>query len=69
MWEAWEVRSALDRLTEDERSIVHATHYRGLTHEQTAEELGIPIGTVKSRSHRAHKRLAVLLAHLREASA
>ena len=38
-------------------------------HEQTADELGIPVGTVKSRSHRAHKRLAVLLAHLREASA
>lgn len=69
MWEAWEIRSAIDRLTEDERVIVEATHYRGLTHEQTADELGIPVGTVKSRSHRAHKRLAVLLAHLREASA
>jgi RNA polymerase sigma-70 factor, ECF subfamily len=69
MWEAWEVRSALDRLPEDERNIVEATHYRGLTHDQTAQELGIPIGTVKSRSHRAHKRLAALLAHLREASA
>ncbi len=69
MWEAWEVRSALDRLADDERSIVRAIHHRGLTHQQTAEQLGIPIGTVRSRSHRAHKRLAVLLAHLREASA
>jgi RNA polymerase sigma-70 factor, ECF subfamily len=69
MWEAWEVRSALDRLSRDERVIIEMTHYRGLTHEQAAEELDIPVGTVKSRSHRAHKRLSVLLAHLREASA
>jgi len=69
MWEAWEVRSALDKLTEDEKTVIEATHYRGLTHEETAEQLGIPVGTVKSRSHRAHRRLAELLAHLREASA
>jgi RNA polymerase sigma-70 factor (ECF subfamily) len=68
-WEAWEVRSALDELTDDERDIMRATHYLGLTHEETAERLGIPVGTVKSRSYRAHKRLAGLLAHLREASA
>jgi RNA polymerase sigma-70 factor (ECF subfamily) len=68
-WEAWEVRSALDELTEDERAIMRATHYHGLTHEETAERLGIPVGTVKSRSYRAHKRMAGLLAHLREESA
>ena len=69
LWEAWEVRSALEKLTEDERSVIEATHYRGFTHEEAADELGVPVGTIKSRSHRAHKRLAVLLAHLREASA
>lgn len=69
LWEAWEVRSALDKLSAEERSVIEATHYRGFTHEETADELGVPVGTVKSRSHRAHKRLAVLLAHLREASA
>lgn len=68
-WEAWEVRSALDELTDDERAIMRATHYLGLTHEETAERLGIPVGTVKSRSYRAHKRMASLLAHLREESA
>ncbi len=68
-WEAWEVRSALDELTEDERAIMRATHYLGLTHEETAERLGVPVGTVKSRSYRAHKRMAGLLAHLREESA
>jgi RNA polymerase sigma-70 factor (ECF subfamily) len=68
-WEAWEVRSALDQLSDDERAIMRATHYQGLTHEETAERLGVPVGTVKSRSFRAHKRMAGLLAHLREESA
>ena len=68
-WEAWEVRSALDRIPDDERRILLATHFLGLTHDETAERLGIPVGTVKSRSHRAHRRLAELLAHLKEATA
>jgi RNA polymerase sigma-70 factor (ECF subfamily) len=69
LWEAWEVRAAIDQLTKEEREVIRATHYLGLTHEEAAERLGIPLGTVKSRSHRAHSRLASLLAHVREASA
>lgn len=68
-WEAWEVRVALDQVPDEERRILHATHYLGLTQEETAARLGIPVGTVKSRSYRAHKRLAGLLAHLDEATA
>ncbi|MFQ5966635.1 MAG: RNA polymerase sigma factor [Acidimicrobiia bacterium] len=68
-WEVWEVRVALDRLPPDEREVVRATHYLGLTHAQAAEHLGIPVGTVKSRSHRAYQKLADLLAHTREATA
>lgn len=68
-WEAWQVRSALEELTDDERAIMRATHYLGLTHEETAERLGIPLGTVKSRSYRAHKRMAELLGHLEEKTA
>jgi RNA polymerase sigma-70 factor (ECF subfamily) len=65
-WEAWEVRSALDQLTHDERTVIELTHYLGHTQSEAAEELGVPVGTVKSRSHRAHKRLAGLLSHVRE---
>lgn len=68
-WEAWEVRSALDRIPDDEREILRATHYLGLTHSQAAEHLGVPVGTVKSRLYRAHRRMADLLSHLREATA
>lgn len=68
-WEAWQVRSALDSVPAGEKEVLHATHYLGLTHEETAERLGIPVGTVKSRTHRGHRRLARLLSHLREATA
>ncbi len=69
MWEAWEVRQAVDRLNAEERAVVRATFFLGLTHQETADSLGIPIGTVKSRAHRAHRRLADLLSHVREATA
>ena len=68
-WETWQVRLALDQVPDDEQVILRATHYLGLTHEETAERLGIPIGTVKSRSHRAHRRMAGLLSHLKGATA
>lgn len=51
-------------LPDAEREVVRRSHLMGYTHEQIAADLGIPLGTVKSRSGRAHKRLAVALAHL-----
>ncbi len=68
-WEAWEIRLALDKMPDSQREVIEAIHFHGLTHEETAVKLGIALGTVKSRSHRAHHRLAGLLAHLREATA
>ena len=68
-WKAWEIRLALDQMPPKHRDIIEATHFLGLSHEETAERLGVAVGTVKSRSHRAHRRLAELLAHLQEASA
>jgi RNA polymerase sigma factor (sigma-70 family) len=63
--DVWEVRRAVSLLPEDERDVVRAQHFEGLTHEQIATRLGIPTGTVKSRSYRAHRRLASALRHLR----
>ncbi|MDQ1424189.1 MAG: hypothetical protein QOD72_1687, partial [Acidimicrobiaceae bacterium] len=48
---------------------VRLQHLEGLTHQGIAERLGMPLGTVKSRSFRAHKRLAASLGHLRDAPA
>jgi RNA polymerase sigma-70 factor, ECF subfamily len=63
-WEAWEVRLAVDQLPADEREVVRLAWFLGLSHPEIADQLAVPIGTVKSRSHRAHKRLASLLAHV-----
>jgi RNA polymerase sigma-70 factor (ECF subfamily) len=62
----WAVRSAVDALGDEEREIVRLQHLEGWSHSQIAEQLGIPIGTVKSRSHRAHRRLASRLSYLRD---
>ncbi len=65
-WEAAQVRLAIDSLGPDERMVVRLQHLDGLTHAEIAERLGIALGTVKSRSFRAHRALAARLAHLRE---
>ena len=62
------MRAAIDTLPPDEREIVRLQHLEELTHTEVAERLGVPVGTVKSRSFRAHKRLAGMLGHLREAA-
>jgi RNA polymerase sigma-70 factor (ECF subfamily) len=67
-WLAWTVQEALRSLAEHEREIVRLSFFEDLTHAQIAERLSLPVGTVKSRSHRAHRRLAEVLSHLRENS-
>jgi RNA polymerase sigma-70 factor (ECF subfamily) len=67
-WETWQVRLAVDDLPGDEREVVRLSWFEGLTHPEIASQLDTPVGTVKSRSHRAHRRLARALAHLRDAN-
>jgi RNA polymerase sigma-70 factor (ECF subfamily) len=66
IYDVWEVRQAVAELPADEQEVVRLQHLDGFTHVQIAERLGVAVGTVKSRSFRAHKRLATMLGHLRE---
>jgi RNA polymerase sigma-70 factor (ECF subfamily) len=66
IWEVYQVRLAVDQLADDEREVVRMSHFEGLTQKEIAERLDIPLGTVKSRSHRAHKSLLLMLSHLEE---
>lgn len=66
VWTAWAVQEAVRRLSEDEQVIVRMSFFEDLTHAQIAERLDLPMGTVKSRSHRAHRRLAEFLAYMRD---
>lgn len=65
-YETWTVREAVDGLPEEEREVVRLQHLEGFTHSEIAKHLDIPLGTVKSRSNRAHRRLAGQLGYLRE---
>jgi RNA polymerase sigma factor (sigma-70 family) len=64
--EVTEVRNALAELSEPERELLRLQHYDQLTQAEVAVALDIPVGTVKSRTFRAHRRLAERLSHLRD---
>ncbi|WP_206440018.1 sigma-70 family RNA polymerase sigma factor [Streptomyces scabichelini] len=51
------VLDALSLLTPAQREVLSLTYYRGYSVVQAAEQLGIPPGTVKSRSHYALRAL------------
>jgi RNA polymerase sigma-70 factor, ECF subfamily len=66
--EAWlttrrkEVREALLALPDEQRTVLEMAYYRGVTQAEIAEELGIPIGTVKTRTLAAMRKLRQMLA-------
>ena len=43
------------------RLVILLRHKADLSYEEIAEELGIPLGTVKARLHRAHRLLRTKL--------
>ena len=51
------VRSAIAALDEESREIVVLRDIKGMAYEELADVLGIPVGTVKSRLHRARAAL------------
>ena len=63
-----EVHRAVGELPEDQRVAVALRHFAGLSHDQIAQMLEVPAGTVRSRLSRAYARLRPLLAHLLEDS-
>ena len=62
-----QIQDALDRLAPDHRAVVVLKEFEGMPYEEIAETLGIPIGTVRSRLHRARGELKHLLRDLIDA--
>jgi RNA polymerase sigma-70 factor (ECF subfamily) len=58
---AEQVREALRRLSKEQSHIVQLSFFAEKPHSQIAQELGIPLGTVKSRVRLAIHRLRSLL--------
>jgi RNA polymerase sigma-70 factor (ECF subfamily) len=57
-----EIRSALAELSPDQRQVLELAYFSGLSQSEVAQEIGVPIGTVKTRTHRALALLRDLLA-------
>jgi RNA polymerase sigma-70 factor (ECF subfamily) len=51
------VQSALDELAEDYRTAIILREMEGMSYEEIAEIVGVPIGTIRSRIHRARTEL------------
>ena len=60
------VHRALAAISAEHRAVIVLHDLQGLDYPEVAEALGIPLGTVKSRIHRARVELAKRLGHLRE---
>lgn len=63
---AAEVHRALAKLGPDHRAVIVLHDLQGLQYPEVADVLDVPVGTVKSRLHRARLELARLLGHLKE---
>jgi RNA polymerase sigma-70 factor (ECF subfamily) len=58
---SWLVAEALTKLSQDHRAVLLECYYRGAPVSEAAQRLGIPEGTVKSRTHYALRALRLAL--------
>ena len=57
----WQVAAALERLTPEHRQMIRMAQFRGMSMREIAEETGLPVGTVKSRTWYALRSLRLVL--------
>ena len=60
-----EVRGGLDKLPELQREVIELAYFGGYTQTEISARLGVPLGTVKTRTARGLQRLAGLLENTR----
>ena len=61
---SWVVAEALTRLSPEHRAVLRECYYRGRPVAEAAKLLGVPEGTVKSRTHYALRALRLALEEL-----
>lgn len=62
--QSWVVEAALSRLSVEHRAVIEQCYHRGRSVAQAAQVLGVPEGTVKSRTHYALRALRRELADM-----
>lgn len=60
------VHAALDALPPEQREAVRLAYFQGLTHSEIAQQLAIPMGTVKTRLRLAFDKLRTSLAPIKD---
>jgi RNA polymerase sigma-70 factor (ECF subfamily) len=58
---AWRVHRALEDLEPREREVIELAYWSGLSQSEVADYLGLPLGTVKTRTRSGLARLASIL--------
>ncbi len=62
--QSWLVSDALTRLSAEHRAVLLECYYRGASVAEASRRLGVPEGTVKSRTHYALRALRLALEEL-----
>jgi RNA polymerase sigma-70 factor (ECF subfamily) len=63
-----DLERSLGTLSEDQRQLVWMADVEGVPYQEIADRLHAPVGTIRSRLHRAHKQLRSALGNVRFAA-
>ena len=58
-----DIRASLDQLPHDQAQVITMVYMEGKSHQEVADELDIPLGTIKSRVRLGLTKLKVMVAH------
>jgi RNA polymerase sigma-70 factor (ECF subfamily) len=56
------VKKALNEIPDSQKEVIEIAYYRGLTQSEIADQLNIPLGTVKTRTRQGMMKLKTILA-------
>ena len=55
--DGWDLARGLSRIPEEHREVLTLAYFKGLTQREISHRTGVPLGTIKSRTTAALKRL------------
>ena len=61
--DGWDVARALSRIPEEHREVLTLAYFEGLSQREISRRTGVPLGTIKSRTTAAMKRLHRIMTH------